>query len=218
MIDVVLIQPEQPGNIGAVARAMKNFGFQALVLVDPCELTDETRAQAKHAYDVIKNARILRKFEPKKYDYVIGTTGIMGEGRPCVTPEELKALVPGGKVALVFGNEGRGLSRHDMEACDVLVHIPTSDAYAVMNLSHAAAIVLYELSGAHGKEVSGRKERRELEKAFINILDNLGYRKKEDAARAFGRLVNRAPPRQDEASTLVGVLKRIEKTLNGERL
>lgn len=220
-VDVVLISPENPGNVGAVARAMKNFGFMRLVLVNPCELA-EARAQAKHAYDIIRNARILERFDANDYDYVIGTTGIVGSSRPCVAPAALKSMLLEGSVAILFGNEGKGLSRRELDACDTLVHIPTADAYAVMNLSHAVAIVLYELSSVVGEEtrknnrnrekVAPRRTRAELEKAFIKVLDNLDY--PQEAAFTFRRVINRAPPSAQEASVLLGVLKQLNRKLS----
>lgn len=212
-VDVVLVRPEKPGNVGSVARAMKNFGFTKLVLVEPCELTEETRAQAKHAYDVVRNARVLKKFNAKDYSYVVGTTGIVGAERQCISPTQVKKALPKGPVAILFGNEGRGLSKAELQSCDVLVHIQTAEDYAVMNLSHAVAIVLYELCDVAATQAVGRKERDALVYAFINTLDNLDYPAKEDAKNTLAQWLNRVPPTRQEAATLLGAFKRIEKRL-----
>ncbi|MBI4017423.1 MAG: hypothetical protein HY366_00570 [Candidatus Aenigmarchaeota archaeon] len=211
-VDIVLMKPQNPGNVGAVARAMKNFGFARLVIVEPCDLTD-ARIQAKHAYDVVQNAHVLNDFDARKYDYVIGTTGIVGADRPCITPEELKGIVPRGRTALLFGNEGAGLSKRELDMCDALVHIPTARAYAVMNVSHAAAIVMYALAGAPERETAVREQRERLQTAFINILNDLKY--SGDAAGAFVRMTNRAPPTKGEADVLLGAFKKISERMRG---
>ena len=210
-MDIVLVRPENPGNIGAVARVMKNFGFSNLVLVDPCEITDETKRHAKHAYDVIRNARVLKSFDSKKYDYVMGTTGIVGSERPCVSPEEARSVVPKGRVAVLFGNEGRGLTKDEPAACDALVHIKPANDYAVMNLSHAVAIVLYELGQAEPREAAGRAERETLVHAFINALGDMEPTEKGKASEAFRCVVNRSPPTPQETAALTGAFKKTRK-------
>jgi len=156
MIDIILIEPENSGNIGAIARVMKNFGFVNLVLINPVgEINKTAMDRACHAKDVLKKAKIRTNRVLKNYDYLVGTTAKLGNDynipRCPVYPEELrdKIMRPRNKkrkMGLVFGREGKGLFNSEIEKMDFLVTIPTSKIYPVMNLSHSVSVILYELS------------------------------------------------------------------------
>lgn len=164
---VVLIRPETAGNIGAIARIMKNFDFNNLVIFNPIESIDkirsnETQGYAMHGKDILINAEIIiienqedHIFEYKNliknYDLVIATTAkgrnFRNVRRIAIFPQDL--LIPISKdslrIALVFGRESHGLSNEEVESADILLRIPTSNIYPTLNLSHACGIVLYEL-------------------------------------------------------------------------
>ena len=79
MISVVLVKPSHPGNIGAVARAMKNFGLKNLVLIDPkCKIDEEAKKRAKHANDILKKTKVIKFEDLKKFHTVIATTAKLG--------------------------------------------------------------------------------------------------------------------------------------------
>lgn len=153
---VVLVEPLYEGNVGSVARSMKNFGFSDLVLVRPCEIEDFGLAMASHARDLIEGARIAESLEEATSgaNLIVGTTGVRGNSTnrhlrvPSLSPRELAERLDGtaGEVALLLGREDDGLSRDELLACDLVVSIPTGEDYPIMNLSHAAAILFYELS------------------------------------------------------------------------
>jgi len=151
---VVLVRPKEEGNVGSVARAMKNFGFKELVLVDPCKLDADARRFASHGRDVLKSAKKVKTFKEaiKGCSYVVGTTGKSGGQktplRQGLIPEQIAERVAEatGKVALVFGNETSGLSNKDLELCDTMVRIPTNPKYPILNLAQAVCIMLYELA------------------------------------------------------------------------
>ncbi|MFP4545734.1 MAG: RNA methyltransferase, partial [Methanomassiliicoccales archaeon] len=154
-IRVVLVGPKIEGNVGAVARVMGNFGFQELYLVDPCPMGDEARRRAKHAGEVLENAAVVDSLEEAVTgaSLVVGTTGIASPGekhfiRIPITPRSLAERLEDhpGSVVLLFGREDLGLSQEELGRCDLLVHIPAGREYPVLNLSHAVAIVLYELA------------------------------------------------------------------------
>ncbi|MFH1916690.1 MAG: RNA methyltransferase [Nanoarchaeota archaeon] len=156
MLTIVLFGPEHPGNVGAVARAMQNFGINSLVLIDPkCDhLSDEALHRAVHAKTVLKKAKVAQHKILHQFQVVIGTTSRLGTDynirRSPLLPSDLaKKLIksiPRTKVALVFGRESTGLSNDEVALCDFLVTIPTSKKYPSLNLSHAVAIILYELT------------------------------------------------------------------------
>ncbi|AKG91719.1 RNA methyltransferase, TrmH family, group 1 [Geoglobus ahangari] len=151
MIDVVLVELKIPENIGFIARVMKNFGFRNLVLYN-CNVGRVSLITASHARDLIENARIIDSLEDYlgEKSLVIGTTGIRSRNvgsyiRKTVTPEELRKIMRS-NAAILFGREDFGLFDEELRLCNVVVSIPTSEEYPVMNVSHAAAVILYELS------------------------------------------------------------------------
>jgi TrmH family RNA methyltransferase len=153
-VKVVLVEPRVDGNVGAVARSMANFGFTELCMVKPCELTDEAFKRAKHAGYILREAQVVSSFEEAIADcfHVVGTSGIVTAGekhyiRIPLTPKEFAERLDDveDKVAVVFGPEDTGLRQEELARCDLLVSIPSHEDYPVLNLSHAATIVLYEL-------------------------------------------------------------------------
>jgi len=156
---VVLVEPLYDGNVGSVARAMKNFGLSDLALVNPCRIDDFGLAMASHARDVLEGAAVYSRLEEalEQADLVVGTTGKrLDEAQhhlrlhlrvPCLSPAGLADRLQGkdGTVALLLGREDCGLNSDELALCDILVSIPTSPDYPVMNLSHSAAVLFYEL-------------------------------------------------------------------------
>ncbi|HET8689811.1 MAG TPA: RNA methyltransferase, partial [Methanosarcina sp.] len=159
-IRVILVEPMYQGNVGSVARAMKNFGYTDLVLVNPCKLEGEARAMSSHARDVLEGARITSTLEEavKGANLLIGTTGVASSKTgehirlPLYTPKELKEKLKGcsGTIAILFGREDSGFRNDELKSFDMLITVPTSEIYPIMNLSHAVAVVLYELSELEG--------------------------------------------------------------------
>jgi len=221
MYTIVFIEPENAGNIGAIARVMKNFGLKELVLVNPkCEIDKKTEGRAKHALDVVERMRVVKDFKSiGKFDYVVGTTGKIireySEVRHSITPRELKERLNGKNIALVFGREGIGLTNEELSACDIAVHIPTDDRYPVMNVSHAAAIIFYELFSADAKTVTaGRKEREVIFKHLDSILPELdGLHNKKKVSKIFRNVFNRSMMAEKEAGAIAGTLNEIKKKL-----
>lgn len=219
MYTVVFVEPESSGNIGALARVMKNFGLKELILVNPkCEIDKEAKARAKHAFDIIEKARIVKDFgKIGNFDFVIGTTGKItpdyNEVRCAITPRELAGQAKG-KIAIVLGREGIGLTNDELALCDIVVHIPTDPRYPVMNITHAAAIIFYELFSAN-KEVGEKASKREKEVLldyFDGILNDLpAIRDKKKVGKIFRNIVNRSRIAGKEAHTLAGVLNEIKK-------
>jgi TrmH family RNA methyltransferase len=220
MYTVVFVEPESSGNIGSLARVMKNFGLRELVLVNPkCKTDQETKSRAKHAFDIIERARIVKDFgKIGEFDFVIGTTGKItpdyDEVRCAISPKELAEQVKTkAKIALVFGREGIGLKNEELSLCDIVVHIPTDYKYPVLNVSHAAAIVFYELFSTK-KELVRKADKREKEVLFDyfdEIVDSLaGIRDKKKVAKVFRNVVNRSLIAGKEAHTLAGVLKELK--------
>lgn len=220
MYSIVFVEPESSGNIGSLARAMKNFGLNKLILVNPkCKIDGETKKFAKHAFEIVEKARILSDLSfLKEYDFVIGTTGKIlsdyDKNRTYITPKELAKQVKAGKLALVFGRESIGLTNKELSLCDIVIHIPTNKEYPILNISHAAAILFYELFYDSESEVrkADKKEKDALFKYFEEILNDLDdIRDKKAISKIFKNVVNRSMIVGEEAHTLAGVFRKIKK-------
>lgn len=154
-IEIVLVRPRNPLNIGAAARAMANFGFSRLAVVAPYAPNWREARSAVGAPELLKNARQAATLA----EAVSGCTLVAGTGTlahrkpdqrvvrlPEVTELFALELERGGRVALVFGPEKHGLTREDLSWCHLLVEIPTDPLQPSMNLGQAVAVCLYELA------------------------------------------------------------------------
>ncbi|MFP3042024.1 TrmJ/YjtD family RNA methyltransferase [Treponema primitia] len=154
---IILCRPSEPGNVGAVCRAMKNMGLTRLRLVAPAPGAKTSRdeavllARAVHAEQVWEDAETFDTLAAAVADLslVIGTTRRRGHHRKAVTqtPEECAAFLKchPGPAALVFGNERTGLEASELNLCNLASHIPVDDAFPSLNLSHAVQIYAYQL-------------------------------------------------------------------------
>ncbi len=178
MIGVYLVGLKIPENVGFVARVMKNFGFKELYIYD-CRVTVKSFKTASHAKDILRNAKVLKGFDEilDHVNMLVGTTGVTAcrqeryVRKPVFSPEELRAFLDGksGKVAIAFGREDYGLFNEEIELCHMVVTIPTNPEYPVMNVSHAVAVLLYELSkGKYGLEDKNIVKARDIE----NLVEN----------------------------------------------
>lgn len=158
--EIVLVSPRNPLNIGAVARAMANFGFVHLSVVAPFEPHWREAKSAVGASKVLQNAKRAERLVEALADcaFVVGT-GSLGRRKPeqpVVPLPELAALIQkqmghGERIALVFGSEKRGLSRDDLAHCHVVTAIPTDPLQPSMNLGQAVAVCLYEITTRMGE-------------------------------------------------------------------
>ncbi|MDR2923809.1 MAG: TrmJ/YjtD family RNA methyltransferase [Treponema sp.] len=155
---IILCRPSEPGNVGAVCRVMKNMGLSRLRIVAPEPFDEDTLlARTVHAEDVWRGAVFFDTLEEAAADcsLVIGTTRRRGRGRKNVSMEP-RALASWLKahehapVAFVFGNERAGLNDDELNFCNAASHVPVSDSFPSLNLSHAVQIYAYELFLAFG--------------------------------------------------------------------
>ena len=229
---IILVEPEYEINLGACARLMKNFDRGELWLVNPKADVKGKEAvkYAKHSKEILESARIVRTLEEatKGCDFIVGTTGVLkrwkGTIRSPLTMRKFveKAKERGGSYALLFGREGTGLSEKEIGECDLLVTIPANGAHPILNLSHALAIALYELSQIkfpgkrrHFIEKAGEGEKKELEKRFGEMVDDVGKEMRYPAKvkLAFKRVLGRSLISDLEAAALLGAFGRIKKRM-----
>ena len=229
-IYIVFVECETPGNIGFLARTMANFGLKNLVLINPPTLTNEAYYQATHGKYIVKNAKIYPTldefYQSQRIDFKVASTGMAGGSynlsRIPLKPEELgKSMNVSNKIAILFGREGNGLTNKEIDDCDICVSIPTDPTYPIMNISHAAAIIFYELfKNKHDFGVEGLSESSDLEKEYLQkdmnaLIDSLDIpeHKKKNGKKTFNNIISRAFITGREAHTLKGILRRLKNKI-----
>ena len=229
-IYIVFVECETPGNIGFLARTMANFGLKNLVLINPPTLTNEAYYQATHGKYIVKNAKIYPTldefYQSQRIDFKVASTGMAGGSynlsRIPLKPEELgKSMNVSNKIAILFGREGNGLTNKEIDDCDICVSIPTDPTYPIMNISHAAAIIFYELfKNKHDFGVEGLSESSDLEKKYLQkdmnaLIDSLDIpeHKKKNGKKTFNNIISRAFITGREAHTLKGILRRLKNKI-----
>ena len=235
---IILVSPENPDNIGAAARAIKNMGFSDLRLVRPPR---DWRAKAKKmavsAGDILEKGKAYPSLQEAIHDLglVIGTTRRLGGHRGAFLPfDKAISKVRGGshhqKIGIIFGRESKGLANEDSALCDHLVTIPTGQAYPSLNLAQAVMVVLFALSWKQSAR-EAMPHARALNKKEIEItiahfekaLEVLGYKKggADLLPRILGTLrgfIKRAGLLEPEAQMIKGLSRKIrEKILKQQR-
>lgn len=229
---MVLVDARNPLNIGAAARAMSNFGFKHLRVVNPYDVAFEGARSAVNAADVLASAEKYGTVAEAVADcsLVVGTTAIghrdlqhslqrLQAGAPVIRAHMESASGP---CALLFGSEKFGLSNPDMSHCHWLMHIPTREQHLSMNLGQAVAICLYELirdSAIHPAAIEAEKgtsaSSAEIERIYDTLLIALeasGYPKLNSSdtfQAAVRRFVYRLRLLSGDAVFLLGMLRQI---------
>ena len=225
---VVLVSTRNPLNIGAAARAMSNFGFSSLRVVNPYEPSFREASSAVGGAAVLSNAQQYSSVADAVADcaLVVGTTA--AHNRELNHP--LKLLSDGarlirkrlmsGRVALLFGSEKRGLSNHDLSHCHWLLHIPTREEHVSMNLGQAVAVCLYEIVRDSKKVLAPAKiqpaaaeELERITSLLLEVLQGTGYVNPEAASMSeekARRLVRRLNLDHADAAVLQGMLRQIK--------
>jgi len=228
-ICVVLVHTSHPGNIGSVARGMKNMGIEQLVLVSPKSFPDaEATALASGADDILAKAKVVQTLDEAIADchLVAGTSARRRDMEwPLVTPKEgakeLVSVAQNNRVALVFGNEQSGLSNEELSRCHYHIHISTSEAYSSLNLAAAALVCAYECRMAVGDKIEPSEKLLASGDSVKQFFDHLeetliftGYLKTSSPGKLMHRLrrlFSRAKLEDDEVSILRGILRSVMK-------
>lgn len=231
---VILLEPEKEGNIGGAARSMKNFDQNDLWIVNPkTSITMEARAYSMHGYDVLSSAKIVKELDEAltSIDVIAGTTSVVATSRsnlarvpisPREFSERLKQI--SGNVAIIFGRESSGLNNDEIEKCDLIVTIPASRVYNVLNLSSAVSIILYEIFQKSRLATVDRliptnlaKERLLTQFDELVSLSETQAHKRKLVQRAFRNLTSRSFISMRETSLLIGVFRRINLKINDRK-
>ena len=231
---VILVSTRNPLNIGAAARAVANFGFSDLRLVDPYDVAFREAVSAVGGAHVLRSARVFGSVAEATADcsLILGTTAAQHRV-PKLVLERLEAGAQAarrheGRVGLLFGSEKFGLSNEEMSHCHGLLRIATSPGTPSMNLGQAVAVCLYEMVRDAEAEVpvhprgESRDESRvtpvsgenaeQITRMLLEVLDQSGYTNRITAGsteQKIRRWVRRLEIRKRDAPLLMGILRQI---------
>jgi len=243
-IRIVLVNTTHPGNIGGVARAMKNMALGELHLVAPKKFPHvNADSRAAGATDLLEGAVIHETLEEAIADCQI-VVGTSARGRhipwPVVDPRELAAIVQpiaaDKKIAIVFGREDRGLTNEELHLCQYHVHIPSNPDFSSLNLAAAVQVITYELRMAsiYAQENEQHKpqwgtdwdielaDSADLERLFKHLeetlvdIDFLDPENPRQLMPRLRRLYLRAMPDKVEVNVLRGILTATQKNSNAK--
>jgi len=226
---VVLVSSRNPLNIGAAARAMFNFGFSRLRVVNPYEVAFREARSAVWAREILESAEEFRSLAEAVADcaLVVGTTSLghrglahalrpLGRGSVMIRKQMRSA-----PVALLFGSEKFGLTNEDLAHCHWLMRIATADQSHSMNLGQAVAVCLYELSRskmpgsgspARARKLATAGDNEQITQLLLDVLARSGYTNPVTAASTGNkvrRLVRRLDLNARDAPVLLGMLRQI---------
>jgi tRNA/rRNA methyltransferase len=221
-LSVVLVAPRNPLNIGAAARAISNFGFTDLRLVNPYKVAFREARSAIGAGAVLRSAHEFTSVAEAVADcsLIVGTTAVGHR----VLEHPLRRLEYGARlirrarrVALLFGSEKFGLSNDDLSHCHWLLRIPTRPQHGAMNLGQAVAVVLYEIvrdakaarAQPEPKKRAAAVDEERVTDVLIHVLSRSGYVHDESTPAKVRRLVRRLGLNQHDAQVMLGMLRQI---------
>lgn len=232
--EVILADTRHAGNIGAVARVMKNLGFSRLTLVNPTSRRHlEAVRMAVGAGELIERARVCgtlaEAIEPLSCTFATARR-IRRLRKAVFTPFEAAARFGEieGDIGLVFGSEKLGLSNEQITALNAVISIPASPEHPSYNLAQAAAIVLYETArglydverpkGRHARRAADPAEMKALRERMRDALYCAGFLKNQNSEKTLASLEDifaRASLDEKEVRTLLGVFKQIKRSITG---
>ncbi|MGA7614744.1 MAG: RNA methyltransferase [Thermoanaerobaculia bacterium] len=231
-IRIVLVEPREEGNVGAVARAMKNFGLDDLVVVG--QIPGPGRVAewwSSGAADLVGSARVVATLDDAIQDVhrTIATTSARGRSEDdLLTPKGLSELWrdtgAGERIALVFGREDRGLTAEEVAKCQFRVSIPTSTAFPTMNLAQSVAILCYELHredpprGAAKPAAAEAGQIERLHEMARELLLDSGFLNAENPDHIYDEmraLAGRARLSEREVTLLLGAVRQLRWKIHG---
>jgi TrmH family RNA methyltransferase len=230
VIAVAFIEPQYEINVGYVARIMKNFGFEQMYITNPRFNEEDAARFSTHGKDILASAKIVTLKELRKtFDVLVGTTALSAYSRLNVLRDSISAVQLSEIIketesekdfCLVIGRETSGLNNRELEICDLFVVIDTKSEYKTMNISHALAILLYEISkirseiplkkNKRNKELATRQEMDLLINYVNKVADRFGYDKHKQPMlnSTVQRLLARGIPTSKETMLLISLFRK----------
>ena len=227
-VSVLLVNPLQPGNVGAVARAMKNMGLRNLKLVGDMDVSAlECRKMAMHASDLLDQVRIFDSFEAavETTQLLVGTTSVRGRRRRTRvhTAREMTEIIreyaASQKVCLVFGPERKGLSEDQLARCQYLVTIPASSEFPTLNLAQSVMIMAYELYATESRgeavsmDLASQGEKDAMFQHMQDTLTEIGFLSQstpEHIMRAIRRFLGKSDLTAKDVQIIRGIMSQMD--------
>lgn len=229
MIAVALVEPQGHVNVGHVARLMKNFDLKMLYFIRPNFDMKEAVKYSTHGKDVLAAAKtVTMKQLRKKFDVMMGTTAIRATSRlnilrESIGAEQMARIIydgDGKDFCLVLGRESSGLNNTELAMCDLVVLIDTKTKYRTMNISHALAVLLYEISKLKAQAPS-KKSKKSIDLASQHDIDlllkyvdkvadagNYDFHKKPLLEATIKKLLAKSTPTEKDAMLLVSLFRK----------
>ncbi|MDC1245769.1 RNA methyltransferase [Pelagibacteraceae bacterium] len=216
-ISFILHQPQLSENIGACARAIKNFNFKKLVIVKPKPIfpNDKILATSVGAKDLIMNAKVYETLESaiKKVDCVIATSArFRNKNIKHIKLEDLKKINLNKKVAFLFGSEASGLSNNEISYANYTIQIPTNPNFKSLNLSHSVIIIAQAVANIislKGTKYSKSKKISLASKKDVQAVTNLCIKKLEE--RNFFKPLEKRPIMLENLRSIFSKMELSEK-------
>ncbi len=181
-VTVALIEPQYYVNVGHIARLIKNFGLKRLYMVNPQYDKEEAVRYATHGKDILASAKVTTLEQlRKKFDILIGTTAIQATSRlnvlrESISPEQMAKIISdanGKDFCIVLGRESSGLNNEELGLCDLVCIIDTKTKYRTMNVAHALAVLLYEISKLKPEALDKKSSKKKIDLASQQDIDLL---------------------------------------------
>lgn len=223
---IVLVRPQQSGNIGTVARAIANHGLGGLTMVDPQGFDpDRARWMAPEAHHIINGARFTRTVA----EAVTSETVVIGTSArhrrwdwPILSPGELADFIGHRQAAILFGPEDAGLSNAELGLCHAIISIPTT-AHRSLNLGQAVTVIAAALRGALPQAPAPAEPAADVHmqdaavQLLLDILKKSDYLRGRSAEQVHGtlyRLIGRTQPTHKEIIALMGMLNKLHRSVH----
>jgi len=228
----ILVKPQLGENIGACARAMKNFGFTKLHIVEPKINFPNHKAKATSvgAFDIINKAKVFNKIENaiKPFNIIISLSARRRDiNKKHISIQEFYNIVKKNnlKVGLMFGPEASGLSNKDLSFSNYILQIPTSPNFKSLNLSHSLTLICYEIFKTLNEnkikkknlnlKISSKAKISSIVTHLINLLDKKNFftpnEKKRSMLLNINNLIYRLEPNDKELRVLASIISSLSK-------
>ena len=230
-IQIILVEPQVPGNVGAVCRAMINMGFPNLITVNPWHIGHpQARYMAHGAEKVLESARIAHSIQEAVKDsiFVVGTTRRSRRGSHFVDVKvgvkHISSLSEKGPVSILFGREDKGLFNEELILCQMQLTIPTVSEQPSLNLSQAVLIVCHELfsvkgiSAADPLELPTHEELEHMYEHIMSVMNKTGFiplSNKETFQMAIRRVFGRTLIERRDVAVIHKICQHINRVANG---
>ena len=226
-LSITLVEPEYPINVGYIARLMKNFGLEKLYVVKPKVDLSVASIYASHGVDILESAeRTNLNDVRRRHELLVATTAIRARKkanvvRRSIRPEDAASFIRGAKSAsLVLGRDSTGLKNEEIKKCDIVTTIHTGTAYPTLNVSHAAAIMLYLVVRDKSTTRTVRRHPRDLfaEQLYeLAVAARFQKHKRGGLSEAVRRIATTSQVSEKELFLMTGIFRKAARTISEKK-